>query len=64
ALATQPVEVVAVAVLVDRSGGTVTFDNVPLFALSTLVVETWDAIECPLCAKGLPLIKPGTTPTA
>jgi orotate phosphoribosyltransferase len=64
ALATQPVEVVAVAVLVDRSGGTVTFDNVPLFALSTLVVETWDATECPLCAKGLPLIKPGTTPTA
>lgn len=55
----HPVVVVAVAVLVDRSGGTVTFD-VPLAALATLNVTTWDATECPLCRAGVPLVKPGT----
>lgn len=62
ALAKLPVEVVGVAVLVDRSGGKVQFGDLPLFALATLVVETWDAESCPLCAQGLPLVKPGTTP--
>ena len=62
ALAELPVEVVAVAVLVDRSGGAVTFGGVPLFALSTLVVETWEPGDCPLCARGNTLTKPGTTP--
>jgi orotate phosphoribosyltransferase len=62
ALADEPVEVVAVAVLIDRSGGRVSFgDNIPLFALATLDVASWDAAECPLCASGVPLIKPGTS---
>jgi orotate phosphoribosyltransferase len=62
ALATEPVEVVAVAVLVDRSGGRVSFgENIPLFALATLDVASWDASECPLCGQGLPLTKPGTS---
>lgn len=60
ALAEHPVDVLAVAVLVDRSGGRVSF-GVPLVALATLDVETWGAGECPLCAGGLPLVKPGTT---
>jgi orotate phosphoribosyltransferase len=64
ALAELPVEVVAVAVLVDRSGGGVTFGEVPLFALATIVVETWEPADCPLCAKGIPITKPGTTPPA
>ncbi len=62
ALAAQPVDVVAVAVLVDRSGGRVTFD-VPLVALTTLDVATWEAVGCPLCEAGMPLVKPGTTTT-
>lgn len=61
ALADLPVDVVAVAVLVDRSGGAVRFGEVPLFALSTLVVETWEPGDCPLCARGIPVTKPGTT---
>jgi orotate phosphoribosyltransferase len=62
ALAAEPVEVVAVAVLVDRSGGRVSFgENIPLFALATLDVASWDATECPLCGQGLPLTKPGTS---
>ena len=60
ALAVQPVDVVGIAVLVDRSGGAVDF-GVPLNALTQLDIETWEAGECPLCAEGQPLIKPGST---
>ena len=60
ALVAHPVEIVAAAVLVDRSGGRVEL-GVPLHALATLDVATWDAAECPLCARGQPLVKPGTT---
>ncbi len=63
ALKDQPVDIVAVAVLVDRSGGNITFGETPLVALSTLNVKTWDPCDCDLCAKGIPLIKPGTTTT-
>lgn len=61
ALEPHPVEVIAVAVLVDRSGGQTTFGAVPLFALATQTVESWPADECPLCRQGVPLVKPGTT---
>jgi orotate phosphoribosyltransferase len=61
ALEGQPVEIVAVAVLVDRSGGKVAFGATPLVAISTLDVKTWDPCDCDLCAKGIPLVKPGTT---
>ncbi len=61
ALATHPVEVVAVGVMVDRSGGKTTFGDVPLFALSSQAFESWPADECPLCADGVPIVKPGTT---
>lgn len=61
ALAEQPVTVVGIAVLVDRSGGAVAFEA-PLFALATIDVATWAPAECPLCAAGVPLVKPGTTP--
>lgn len=60
ALAQQPVEVVGISVLVDRSGGTVEF-GVPLFPLAQLAIDTWAPEECPLCARGVALVKPGTT---
>lgn len=60
ALASHPVEIIGVAVLIDRSGGRTNLD-VPLLALATLDVTTWVAEECPLCARGVPLVKPGTT---
>jgi orotate phosphoribosyltransferase len=60
ALAAHQVEVVGIAVLVDRSGGTVNF-GAPLHALTRLEIETWDPEACPLCAAGAPLIKPGST---
>lgn len=60
ALEPHPVDVVAVGVIVDRSGGTVDF-GVPLTALATVKIETWAPDDCPLCAAGIPLVKPGTT---
>jgi orotate phosphoribosyltransferase len=61
ALAVQPVEIAGVAVLVDRSGGEADL-GVPYMALATMDIETWDAAECPLCERGEPVVKPGTTP--
>ena len=52
---------VAVAMLVDRSGGKATFDGVPNFALLHMDVETYAPENCPLCAKGVPLTKRGST---
>jgi orotate phosphoribosyltransferase len=63
ALTDQPVDVVGVAVLVDRSGGTVEI-GVPLTALASMDIATWEPAECPLCARGEPLSKPGTTQTS
>ncbi len=61
ALANYPVEVVGVAVLVDRSGGEADL-GVPYVALATMEITTWDASDCPLCRRGQPVVKPGTTP--
>jgi orotate phosphoribosyltransferase len=63
ALAAHPVEVAGVAVLVDRSGGEADL-SVPYVALTTMDIETWDAADCPLCGRGEPVVKPGTTPGA
>ena len=60
ALRAHPVEVLAVAVLVDRSGGTARFD-VPFVPLAVLDVANWEPAACPLCAAGQPLVTPGTT---
>lgn len=52
---------VAVAMLVDRSGGKANFGDVPSFALLHMDVETYEPENCPLCAKGIPLTKRGST---
>jgi orotate phosphoribosyltransferase len=52
-------EVVGVGCLIDRSGTNATFD-VPLKALATLKVDSWEEAECPLCKQGLPVTKPGS----
>jgi orotate phosphoribosyltransferase len=63
ALASHTVEVAGLAVLVDRSGGTVNL-GVPYIALATMDIATWEVSECPLCGRGEPVVKPGTTPSA
>ncbi len=52
---------VAVAMLVDRSGGKATFDDVPNFALLHMNVETYTPEDCPLCKQNVPLTKRGST---
>ena len=63
ALAAHPVEIAGVAVLMDRSGGGTDL-GVPYVALATMTIESWDAAECPLCRRGEPIVRPGTTPGA
>ena len=52
---------VAVSMLVDRSGGKANFGDVPSTALLTMDVETYSPDTCPLCAKGIPMMKRGRT---
>ena len=49
----------AVCVLVDRSGGKVTFD-VPVVSLLRWEPVTWSPADCPLCKKGTPVSHPGS----
>lgn len=51
--------VVGIGAVVDRSEGPLGFD-VPFVALLTIQVDTHIAAVCPLCAAGIPLVKPGS----
>ena len=53
--------VVGVGAIVDRSGGKVPFEN--FYATMVMDVITYNPAECPLCLKGLPLVKPGSRTT-
>jgi orotate phosphoribosyltransferase len=53
--------VVGAAAIVDRSGGTAAFD-VPFQALLGVDLPTYQPEACPLCAQGLPVVKPGSRP--
>jgi orotate phosphoribosyltransferase len=52
-------EVAAIALLVDRSGGKARFDY-PLFSLLEMEPVTYEPGDCPLCARGMPLVHPGS----
>jgi orotate phosphoribosyltransferase len=54
-------DVVGAAAIVDRSGGTIDL-GVPLRTLIQLALPAYEPEKCPLCAQGLPLIKPGSRP--
>lgn len=53
--------VVGAAAVVDRSGGAIDV-GVPLHALIRLDLPTYDPEACPLCARGVPVVKPGSRP--
>ena len=53
--------VVGAAAIVDRSGGAIDL-GVPSFALVSLDMPTYDAEKCPMCAEGVPIVKPGSRP--
>ena len=56
-------QVVGAASIVDRSAGTARFD-VPFAALLDIALPTYEPADCPLCAQGLPVVKPGSRPVA
>jgi orotate phosphoribosyltransferase len=53
-------DVVGVGALIDRGGGSQGVFDVPLKALTTLTVESWEEKDCPLCKRGEPIVKPGS----
>jgi len=57
-------EVVALASMVNRSGRPNPFEPVPYAALLEVVFPTWPPEACPLCAEGVPVVKPGSRPVA
>lgn len=62
ALRQRGVRVLAAGSIIDRSGGTVDL-GVPRVALETLAVVSHPPESCPLCAQGIPVVKPGSRPT-
>src|SRR5712692_770955 len=56
----QP-DIVGIEVLIDRSGGEASEGfGVPCHALLTVAARTYSPGECPLCAEGVQVVKPGT----
>lgn len=53
--------VLAAGSIIDRSGGRAEV-GVPRAALATLQVAAHSPGECPLCASGIPVVKPGSRP--
>ena len=52
-------EIVAVAVLVDRSAGAAKFDY-PTFSLLRMTAQVWEPAACPLCKQGSTAVHPGS----
>jgi len=58
-LAALGAEVVTLACIVDRRAENVPV-SWPLYAAVRVAVTTWEAGNCPLCARGVPAVKPGS----
>jgi orotate phosphoribosyltransferase len=57
-------QVVGAASIVDRAGRNRPAFDVPFAALLAVDLPTHEPSSCPLCAQGLPVIKPGSRPVA
>ena len=53
-------EVVMTGLLVDRTGGTLELP-VPYRALLTVKAESYSPEDCPMCAEGVEIVKPGSS---
>jgi orotate phosphoribosyltransferase len=51
--------VVGAAAIIDRSGGQQRLD-VPFAAVASVPLPTYEPDACPLCASGVPIVKPGS----
>lgn len=54
--------VVGVASIVNRSGNSNPFQPLPYVSLISVDFQTWKPEECPLCASGVQIAKPGSRP--
>lgn len=61
ALGQRGAHVLAAGSIIDRSGGKVDL-GIPRVALETLTVVAHAPESCPLCAQGIPVVKPGSRP--
>jgi orotate phosphoribosyltransferase len=52
--------IVGIGVLIDRSPEKIDF-GLPFFSCHRAEVATYKPKECPLCAQGMPLVKPGSS---
>jgi orotate phosphoribosyltransferase len=55
--------VVGASAIIDRSNGAADL-GVPLQALVRVELPVYQPEKCPLCARGLPVVKPGSRPAA
>jgi orotate phosphoribosyltransferase len=55
-------DVLGVGSIVNRSGMANPFAPLPFVALLDVDFPTWDPDNCPKCAEGLPIEKPGSRP--
>jgi orotate phosphoribosyltransferase len=62
ALRAAGAKVAAAGSIIDRSGGQAGV-GVPRVALATLQVVAHHPEQCPLCARGIPVVNPGSRPT-
>lgn len=53
-------EVIGIGVLLDRTKEKLNL-GIPFFSCLKVFVPTYKPEECPLCAQGLPLVKPGSS---
>jgi orotate phosphoribosyltransferase len=53
-------DIIGIGVLVDRSSQKVDL-GYPLFACHRAETVAYPAAQCPLCAQGIPLVRPGST---
>jgi orotate phosphoribosyltransferase len=60
-LAAGGIKVLAAGSIIDRSGGHANV-GVPRVALATLQVAAHYPEQCPMCALGIPVVKPGSRP--
>jgi orotate phosphoribosyltransferase len=54
--------VLAIGALVNRSGRSDPFGEIPFHSLLRTDLPTWTAEACPLCARGVAITKPGSRP--
>jgi orotate phosphoribosyltransferase len=52
-------QIVGASSIIDR-GSDASRVGVPFFSLVRMAVPTYEAAGCPLCAKGVPVVKPGS----